>query len=188
MNSRSCNCGLGAGGDVCSGGGLGSVSGVINGGSSSSGDACQPLVVRPQTLPTIDLNSYSKPRVVCKTVGSSVHTLKPIGGLCTCGKTIIKPAVIPKPNCAACAEGGTVSISGSGSSSSASEVWVADFVPWCIFNFFFLVRVRIRITTTTTTRSPGRQLTSRISNFRRADCPCFRRPLQWPKHLRMPFL
>ncbi|KAK4878727.1 hypothetical protein RN001_011233 [Aquatica leii] len=52
---------------------------------------------------------------------SNIAPLKPIGDMCSCGKTIITPAYVPKPACSGCGGGITGSTSSSGSSFSSSS-------------------------------------------------------------------
>lgn len=56
---------------------------------------CTPLVVRPLDIPRPSLPTS---RVVCKEEGAKV-ALKPIGGPCSYQATVVKPAVVPKPQC-----------------------------------------------------------------------------------------
>lgn len=70
-------CGFGRGEDVC------------------TDKKCTPLVVRPLDIPRPSLPTS---RVVCKQEGAKV-ALAPIGGPCSYQATVIKPAVVPKPQC-----------------------------------------------------------------------------------------
>ncbi|KAF5290101.1 hypothetical protein FQA39_LY14882 [Lamprigera yunnana] len=76
-----CNCGLGRGDNVCADG------------------HHYPLVVRPQHLPKIEIEAQKG----CQEAGESgAAPLKPIGGLCSSGRTIITPGFVPRPACAGC--------------------------------------------------------------------------------------
>ncbi|KAL3271605.1 hypothetical protein HHI36_022080 [Cryptolaemus montrouzieri] len=74
------SCGLGPGQDVC------------------GNKRCQPLVVRPQSVPKPPVPTISVPAPPLQV---PLPSLPPVGGPCFCKKPIVKPAVIPKPVCAA---------------------------------------------------------------------------------------
>lgn len=100
------NCGLGQGRDICH---------KLPGGA--------PLVVRPVILPKITRDLFnSKPRIVCKEI-PGFAPLKPIpsGDLCSCRKTVVTPAFVPKPACASCQTNSNPSIGKILSSSSSSS-------------------------------------------------------------------
>ncbi|KAK5638195.1 hypothetical protein RI129_012490 [Pyrocoelia pectoralis] len=94
-----CNCGLGKGVDVC------------------SVEEDTPLVVRPHTLPKVDIAAISshhhhhhhhhgsKGEIGGGHGESNIAPLQPVGDLCTCGKTIVKPANVPAPLCSGCSDG-----------------------------------------------------------------------------------
>lgn len=77
LNPVSGQCGFGGGEDVC------------------TDKKCTPLVVRPMDVP---IPSLPTTRVVCKKEGAKV-ALTPIGGPCSYQATVIKPAILPKPQC-----------------------------------------------------------------------------------------
>ncbi|XP_031331835.1 sarcoplasmic reticulum histidine-rich calcium-binding protein-like [Photinus pyralis] len=113
-----CNCGLGNGVDVCT---------PVKDDTDKDDESRYPLVVRPHTLPKVDIEALSPhhphgrsphhhhgpnhlhspphhhgPRSNYETDDSNIAPLKPVGDLCTCGKTIVKPANVPKPACSGC--------------------------------------------------------------------------------------
>lgn len=54
-------------------------------------------------LPKIDL-LVNKPKIVCKEIPplAPLSPLKTVGDLCSCKRTIVTPACVPKPACAVC--------------------------------------------------------------------------------------
>ena len=62
-------------------------------------------MVRPVDVPRPVLPT---PKVVCAPVGG-IPPLLPVGGPCDCHTSIVKPAVVPRPPCTACA--GSIDIS-----------------------------------------------------------------------------
>ncbi|KAK9874196.1 hypothetical protein WA026_002548 [Henosepilachna vigintioctopunctata] len=58
--------------------------------------ACQPLVVRPQTVPKPPAPTITVP---APPVQVPLTSLPPVAGPCYCRRPVVKPAVIPKPAC-----------------------------------------------------------------------------------------
>lgn len=54
---------------------------------------CNPVVVKPLPLPRLN----PQPRTVCQTISPPVF--RPIGDRCSCGNSVVVPAIQPRPTC-----------------------------------------------------------------------------------------
>lgn len=105
MANIMCNCGLGKGRDAC------------------TLPACSPLIIRPQPLPKIQLIAQAKNLIQeIKPIIRPPPLLAPLGDLCSCTNTIVKPAVVPKPKCSGCSAGKVSSLLHTAASAAAHTV------------------------------------------------------------------